>query len=253
MTFACDGSALAGTIDPAPSSTGLIIVSGGNEIRSGSWAGQALLATRIAAGGHPVLRFDRRGVGDSEGDNRGFRSSAKDLAAAIEAFTEHQPQLRRIVAFGNCDAASGLALFAAEAGLDGLVLANPWTLEGDDTAVSPAAVRRRYWARLSDLRQLRRLFTGGVDLGKVARGLKSAVARSPESTLAAEMRERLSRFGGRATILLAERDRTAELFLAVWDDATTPIERCLSASHSFAEGAAFDWLTERVLAALARE
>ena len=48
FTFACDGAELAGTLDTADSTTGLLIVSGGNEVRSGPWGSQAQLAERIA-------------------------------------------------------------------------------------------------------------------------------------------------------------------------------------------------------------
>ena len=34
--FACEGETLAATLDEAPGTTGLLIVSGGNEIRSGA-------------------------------------------------------------------------------------------------------------------------------------------------------------------------------------------------------------------------
>src|SRR3546814_3198101 len=49
LTFACEGAALAATLDEAPGTTGLLIVSGGNEIRSGAHRGMAMLAQRIAA------------------------------------------------------------------------------------------------------------------------------------------------------------------------------------------------------------
>ena len=144
VEFVCEGDTLFGTLDAAPGDTGLLIVSGGNEIRAGAWAGQALLAARIAAAGHPVLRFDRRGVGDSAGVNRGYRESRADIAAALAAFRAASPDLRRVVAFGNCDAASALMLFGGNLDIDALVLANPWTVEGeDDAAQAPAALRRR--------------------------------------------------------------------------------------------------------------
>jgi len=117
VTFTCEGAMLVGTIDePVAGSldeaidTGLLLVSGGNEIRSGAWGGQAQLASRLAAEGFPVFRFDRRGIGDSEGPNGGFLSSAPDIQAAIAAFRMVCPSLRRIVGFGNCDAASALML-----------------------------------------------------------------------------------------------------------------------------------------------
>ena len=106
LTFACEGSILAATLDEGMAATGLLIVSGGNELRSGPWSGQAQLAAQIAEAGYPVFRFDRRGIGDSEGPNGEFRSSAADIAAAFAAFRSACPHMVRIVAMGNCDAAS---------------------------------------------------------------------------------------------------------------------------------------------------
>ena len=70
-TFGCGSLSLAATLDTAPGGTGLLIVSGGNEIRSGAFGGQADMAPRIASAGFPVFRFDRRGIGDSDGENDG--------------------------------------------------------------------------------------------------------------------------------------------------------------------------------------
>ena len=105
LTFACEGETLVGTLDDAAGSTGLLLLSGGNEIRSGAFAGQARLAARLAEAGHPVFRFDRRGIGDSTGENRGFQEGGSDLAAALAAFRAERPGLAHIVGFGNCDAA----------------------------------------------------------------------------------------------------------------------------------------------------
>ncbi len=129
IAFPCAGDTLIGTLDAAPGTTGLLIVSGGNEIRCGAHRGMALLAQSVSAAGHPVFRYDRRGIGDSTGENGGFLSAQDDLIAAAAAFRAHAPQLDRIVGFGNCDAASTLALFGRDAGIDRLLLANPWTIE----------------------------------------------------------------------------------------------------------------------------
>lgn len=250
LTFACMGARLVGTFDEAPETTGLLIVGGGNETRAGAFSGQAKLAAAIALAGHPVFRFDRRGVGDSEGGNSGFRGSAADIAAAMAAFLTEAPRLERIVGFGNCDAASALMLLGG-AGMNGLVLANPWTVEGHDAAPPPDAIRARYREKLRNPKEWLRLFGGQVSLGKLASGLLSAVSPTPPPTsLAREMAAGLARFEGPVTILLADRDRTAQLFDSAWDKADPRITRCPDATHAFAEPHARHWLSERLLDAL---
>ena len=160
LTFSCEGSTLAATLDTAPLTTGLLLVSGGNEIRSGAFRGQARLAQTIAKRGFPVFRYDRRGIGDSEGENLGFTQSEPDIRAAIEAFRAIAPQVNRVFALGNCDAASALML-ASGAGCDGLVLSNPWTIEDDaDDSPPPQAIRARYAEKLRNPREVARLLRG---------------------------------------------------------------------------------------------
>jgi exosortase A-associated hydrolase 1 len=255
FTFDCLGSALGATIDDAPGATGVLIVSGGNEIRSGVFSSQAHLAARIAAAGHPVLRFDRRGVGDSEGVNMGFRHSAEDVAAALAAFRERCPALNRVVAFGNCDAASALML-SGGAGLHGLILSNPWTYEDEqaDAPPPPAAIRARYAAKLKNPRELLRLMTGKVNLAKLARGLLSASSqKAAPSGLAQALKAGLARFDGPVRILVAERDRTGQAFLAGWDERDPRINRCAGADHAYSDDTSSDWLFGQILAALADE
>jgi exosortase A-associated hydrolase 1 len=264
ITFSCDGNRIAATLDTAPSSTGLLLVSGGNELRAGPWNSQALIAERIAAAGFPVLRFDRRGIGDSEGPNSGFENSGPDIAAAIAALRAHVPTLKRVVAYGNCDAASALML-AQGAGCDALVLANPWTFEPEpesqepatDAAppepapMPPAVLRAHYLRRLTDPQAVWRLLTGKVNVFKLAGSLADAAkpAAGP-SSLAGRMAEMLGKFEGPAAILLAERDRTAQVFRTNWDKADARIRTCPGASHSFVEPQARLWLQGQILAAL---
>lgn len=270
FTFSCKGIILAGAVDLAPATTGLLIVSGGNEVRSGPWASQALLAERIAAAGFPVLRFDRRGVGDSAGHNTGFTGSADDIAAACRAFRAHVPTLKRIVVFGNCDGASALML-AGGAGIDALVLANPWTFapeaepdaptasqlaesklaDPEPTPMPPSVLRRHYLKRLTDPRAVWRLLTGKVQIGKLAGSLADAAkGDAPPSLLARQMADGIAEFSGPVTILLAERDRTAQAFRANWDKADPRLRTCPDATHSFVEPQARIWLQGQLLAAL---
>lgn len=257
LTFPCEGDNLAGTLDIAPGETGLLLVTGGNEIRSGAFSGQVRLAADIAKAGFPVFRYDRRGVGDSEGENRGFRESGADIRAAFASFRVVAPQVTRIVGFGNCDAASALML-ARGAGCDALVLSNPWTIDGPEgneqsgaSALPASAIRARYLAKLKNPREVARLLSGGVNYRKLLRGLARAASPKTEaSTLAADMRAGLEGFSGPVRILLAERDRTAQVFAENWDTADPRITRCPGAGHAYVEPDAREWLRERLLEVL---
>jgi exosortase A-associated hydrolase 1 len=261
ISFNCEGATLAGTLDLGDKTTGLLIVSGGNEIRSGAHAGQAAMAVHFAELGYPVFRYDRRGIGESEGENGGFENSAPDIAAALAAFRGEAPQMERIIAFGNCDAASALALFHGALGIDHLVLANPWVIEapadaGDaPTPPSAAAIRARYWARLKNPRSLLDLFAGKINIAKLMGGLAKAAKREALSALAERFSAALNISAVPVAILVAERDTTARAFIAAWKSplfgdirnrADVELASLASASHSFADEAAKAWLYDRV-------
>lgn len=259
ITFPCTGETLAGTLDDAPGANGLLIVSGGNELRMGAHRGMAMLAAELAEAGYPVFRFDRRGIGDSTGVNGGFETSGPDIAAAAATFRAAQPQLTRIIGFGNCDAASALALFHRAAGLDALVLANPWVVEPLGDTPPPAAIRARYAERLRDPKQWLRLLSGGVNLRKLAKGL-GAIAAAPREgagALAMRMAAALDATLVPLTILLAAGDNTAIAFRDAWQGeafdalrATTTLHLCPTESHSFARASDKAWLRAQLLAAL---
>ncbi len=262
FTFDCAGETLAAALDPAEASAGLLIVTGGNELRCGPYGSQAELAGKIATAGFPVLRFDRRGVGDSSGENLEFAASGPDIAAALVAFRARLPRLKRIVAYGNCDAASALMLMRG-AGCDALVLANPWTFEPEPAsaapepeadaqpAVTPGAIRAHYLRRLADPRALLRLLSGKVKLGQMAGSLVDAVKPAPPpTTLAQDMSTGLAQFSGAVTILIAENDRTGQVFLSHWNKADQRLRQCPKAGHSFVEPQARIWLQGQLLAAL---
>lgn len=250
IVFDCEGAALAATIDEGTASAGLLIVTGGSELRAGAWNGQAQLAARVASAGFAAFRFDRRGIGDSEGPAGDFRSSAPDIAAALAAFRAACPQVARIVALGNCDAASALMLTGG-AGCSALVLANPWTIEDEAAAPPPEALRGHYAQRIADPAALKRLLTGGVSLGGLFRSLLAALRPPPPPTgLAQDMAAGLAQFPGPVKILIAGRDRTAQAFLAAWKKDDPRLRRCEEASHSFVEAEARVWLEAQVLEVL---
>jgi exosortase A-associated hydrolase 1 len=271
LSFEVSGTQCAATLDTGDKDHGLLIVSGGNEIRTGAHRGMANLAAQIAEAGIPVLRFDRRGIGDSEGENAGFEGSAEDIAAAIALFRAECPHLRRITAFGNCDAAMALLLHHAADGPDALLIANPWTIDavedGPGTARSknatalppPTAIRARYAAKLRDPAEWKRLLAGGVNLRKLLRGLIAARRTAP-ARLAERMAIAMHDMADTdITILIAERDSTAQAFVAAWQSPLFDSARrsgrvtthtCPTASHSFADTASRQWFINRVLEAL---
>ena len=235
IAFRCDGDTLLGTLDEAPGATGLLIVSGGNEVRMGAHRGMAELAAALAAEGVPVFRYDRRGIGDSTGENGGYASAAPDLAAAAAAFRDAAPNVTRIVGYGNCDAATTLALYGEAAGLDALVLANPWVVEeGEDDLPPAAAIRARYAGKVRDPHEWQRLLTGAIDLRKLAAGLRKLAAPPRPSNLPTRFAEALGWCP--VTIVLAEGDATAIAFRAATQGLALPATlRVLpSTSHSFA-------------------
>jgi exosortase A-associated hydrolase 1 len=254
LSFICEGTALAGTLDDAPSGVGLLVVSGGNEIRSGAHRGMAELAGAIAGKGYPVFRFDRRGIGDSEGENKGFRFSGPDIVAALAAFRRQCPRMSRVVAFGNCDAATALALHGTP--VDARILANPWVIAPTGELPPPAAIKHRYARRLRDPVAWKALLTGKVDMTKLAKGLGRLAAAKPAApdSLADKTVRALEASNIPTTIVLATGDATAIAFADVWrNDPAIVVERIDTATHSFADAAGHARLVEVLESVLAAQ
>ncbi|MCJ2182590.1 alpha/beta fold hydrolase, partial [Novosphingobium sp. 1949] len=201
--------------------------------------------------GWPVLRFDRRGVGDSDGENRSFRASAPDIAAALAALRAACPQVTRVVGLGNCDGAAALMLTHGY-GLDALVLSNPWTIEDDESETVPSAATRAHYARrLADPAALRRLLSGRVALRPLLASLLSTLRRAEAgNALTGALKDGLAGFCGPVRLLIAGRDRTGQTFLARWDRNDPRIRLCPDATHSYVEPEARQWLFDQVTAAL---
>lgn len=236
VTFRCGGETLVGTLDDGPDTVGLLIVSGGNEIRIGAHRGMASLAASLAATGTPVFRYDRRGIGDSTGENTGFEHAEQDIAAAVATFRREAPHVTRILGFGNCDAATALTLFHHAAGIDALVLANPWIIEQQDDLPPAAAIRARYAERLKDPATYLRLLRGGVNIGKIIKGLSKLLMKQSEdeTSLAARVHQAMTTTATPIRIVLAKRDATAIAF-ADGCRSGLPTDIIDTASHSFAQ------------------
>lgn len=250
LSFACEGSLLGASIDGGAGRTGLLMVTGGTQTRIGSHRMFERLAGGVAQAGYPCFRFDRRGVGDSEGEDAGFRGSAPDLAAAAKAFREHCPELERVVGFGLCDGATALALYGADTGLSGLILVNPWLVEAESHKPPPAALRRHYRQRLLSRSAWRRLLAGDISYRKAFAGLRRAAAGGP-SSLASEVRASLERSALPVKLILARGDATAIAAEAEWRAFGRGAPRYVETdSHTFAKPGDQEALRLAVLEAL---
>ena len=184
LTFSCEGEMLAASLDDAGGTTGILLVIGGSQTRIGSHRMYERLAKALAGKGYPCFRFDRRGVGDSGGDDPGFRGSGPDIAAAATAFRAQCPALKRVVGFGLCDGATALALSGTRSRArrpdPGQSLAGRG---GGGDAPAPRGNPPPLSRRLLSLEGWRRLFTGGVELAKAlssgVRKIATRPARGP--------------------------------------------------------------------------
>lgn len=156
---------------------GVVVVVGGPQYRAGSHRQFTLLARFLAERGVACMRFDYRGMGDSTGSARDFEAVGEDVSAAIDAFLEQVPQVRKVVLWGLCDGATA-ACFSAQMDdrIVGLILLNPWVRT--EAGKAKAMLKHYYLGRLLDRRFWKKLLTGGVGVRRSVFSLWSHVATS---------------------------------------------------------------------------
>jgi exosortase A-associated hydrolase 1 len=260
--FDCAGEALGASLDSGSKTVGVLIVTGGGQTRFGAHRGFAQLARSLSAAGYPVMRFDRRGVGDSSGIDPGFAESAADIAAAVDAFRAKAPGLDQIIGYGLCDGATALCLFHGDQAIDGLILANPWVVEAAANEPPPAAIGRHYREQLLSLAGWKRLLSGGINYRKALRGVLKIARKDPaEDSLAGAVAQKLTASSAPVHIILAKDDATAIGFEHEWRKgalvslSTQDRFTCDSVdtdAHSFAHEGNFEALTASCLTALQR-
>ena len=178
--FACAGDTLLGILakPETPTETGVIVVVGGPQYRVGSHRQFVLLSRALAAAGYAVLRFDYRGMGDSEGEPRNFESVSADIAAAIEALQAREPAVKQVALWGLCDGASAALLYCHETNdprVIGLCLLNPWVRS--EASLARTQVKHYYSQRLRQKEFWVKLLSGKVAasaVGGLMRSFKTA-------------------------------------------------------------------------------
>lgn len=196
---------------------GVVVVVGGAQYRVGSHRQFVRLARRLAAAGHPVLRFDLPGMGDSPGEPVPFENTAPHVAAAVEAMLRAAP-VRHAVLWGLCDGASASLLYmqaTQDPRMTGLALLNPWVRS--EAGLARARVKHYYRQRLLEPDFWRKLASGGVGLTALRgawnnlRAMRHTVA--PSLSFQERMAHAWQAFEGKTLLILSERDLTAQEFV----------------------------------------
>jgi exosortase A-associated hydrolase 1 len=233
VSFSCDGNCLYGVLSlPGQSAArGLLVVVGGPQYRAGSHRQFTLLARSLALRGIPVMRFDYRGMGDSEGDARGFTAIDDDLRAAIDQFMQAVPSLKEVVIWGLCDAASAALLYACrDRRVSGLVLLNPWV--STEQGIAKTYLKHYYLKRLFDAQLWRKIASGRFEFAAAGRSFFSLIGQAFQrkkpsleidrhaadngdcgvSLLPERMLDGFARFSGKLLLILSGNDLTAQEF-----------------------------------------
>ncbi|MEI7868106.1 MAG: hydrolase 1, exosortase A system-associated [Candidatus Methylumidiphilus sp.] len=163
IVFKCGNYRLIGiaTSTNSLSKTGVLIIVGGPQYRSGSHRQFTLLARNLAENGIPSFRFDYRGMGDSEGNIRNFENLNEDVHTAINAFSITE-KVDKIIIWGLCDAASAALYYAhTDPRVAGIILLNPWV----HTEVSAERARLKYYyiSRLFQKSFWSKFFSGRIN------------------------------------------------------------------------------------------
>jgi exosortase A-associated hydrolase 1 len=270
--FDCEGDTLYGVLSLPPKiqMPGILILVGGAQYRAGSHRQFTMLARAFAAQGIAAMRFDCRGMGDSEGAQRSFDQLDADIRCAIDHFMQAAPDLPGVVLWGLCDGASAALLYARhDHRVKGLALVNPWART--EAGLAQAYLRHYYIARLFSkelwLKVLRGKFNIAAAVGSLFKQVASAAGlrrdKSPATTaqdtraLPDRMLDGYTQFDGPVLQILSGQDLTAREFAdlavagsawatALGDDRSSRLD-LPDANHTFSSKAWRQQVAERTV------
>ena len=273
ISFKCEDCELFGILNfphtISPKRGIVFIVADGPQYRVGVQRQFVTLARAMERSGFATLRFDYRGMGDSEGIHRGFEHVNEDIKAAIDALLAHCTSIEEVVLWGECDSAAAVLFYAHnDARIKGICIANPWVRTEEGRAKT--IVKHYYQSRLVDKQFWKKLFSGQFEFrnslvslwNNVIKGFKAKkIANSARNSASDDMNQQplpsrlahgLSSFDGQVLLILSGNDWIAKEFLdmvaasSVWQNLLND-ERLVrheipDADHSFSRKASRDEL-----------
>ena len=235
----------------------VVLVVGAPQYRVGSHRHFVLLARELAAAGYPVLRFDYRGMGDSDGRFIGFEGVDDDIKAAIDTLCATLPETEQVALWGLCDGAAAIAFYAAkDSRVSIAVLLNPWVRS--DISVAQGRLSQHYAGRLLSrdfwLRVLKgevRIIGAALEFGatlltavKGRLGAAHDKKDDADAPLPLRVGRGLLAYQGRLLLILSGQDLTAhefdrtvlqEAMMKSWKSRSNiVIRRMPSANHTYA-------------------
>ncbi|MCB1859356.1 MAG: hydrolase 1, exosortase A system-associated [Gammaproteobacteria bacterium] len=237
----CEGDRMIGVLHQpdCASHCGVLIVVGGPQTRVGSHRQFVLLSRFLASNGVPVLRFDYRGMGDSEGDIRSYGDIDDDIGAAVDLLQKYA-KIDKVILWGLCDAASASLFYAwKDDRVKGLILLNPWIRT--QSGIARAYIRSHYPKRIFSRDFWRKLWKGEFSfsdsvpafldmLKRAARKTgwetmtdiddKTSAVGMSDQQLLARVAKGVSRFQGKILVVLSGNDLTADEFRNLLKDSS---------------------------------
>jgi len=208
------------------------------------------------------MRFDCRGMGDSEGRARTFEEIDLDIECAVDKFVQ-EAGVSEIVLWGLCDGASAAIFYGhQDPRVVGLVILNPWVRS--EQSLASVYLRQYYVSRFLTQDFWKSLFAGKIRVSEaligVAKNIRNAFGvrsnrtddghesnqlrpKVDDLSLGERMADSLRRFAGRTLVILSGKDLTAAEFLEVtrnsasWqrelESPTVEVRLIQQADHTF--------------------
>lgn len=245
LSLDCAGAHLPAILHPTENQarTGVVMIVGGRQYRVGCGRFYVVAARALAQRGVPVLRFDSRGMGDSDGAVQYFTESQPDIQAAVDRMHAEIRGLTGVVLWGLCDAASAALLYwgaTQDQRVRGMALLNPWVRS--EQTLARTRLRHHYRIRLKDPQFWARVLRGNVHwrslLGWLSEWRSAQQLQRTAMGFQAQMAKAWLQFPGPMSVVLSRRDDTALEF----HEAVTTLEQWRGTLER--AGVNFEWIDD---------